>query len=151
MSKDKIHAGETFKVAVLAKMSPGWHIHANKLTDEFLIPTEVSLGDIEKIEVLEIFYPEPREEKYEYSDVPLLVYEGEALFGLLIKTEKDIKIGVHKLEGELSFQACDHSSCLPPKSVTFGLPLKVVEDSEETLEIQKEVFAKIKFKEELKK
>ena len=90
ISKKGIHAGNTFKVALLVQISPGWHIHAHELMDDFLIPTDLMIDENEKISISKYYYPEPISEKFDYSDNELQIYDGDTLFGALIKTGKDL-------------------------------------------------------------
>lgn len=145
ISKSGIHPGETFKVAVAATISPGWHIHAHELVDEFLIPTELTLEGKEKIEIIKYSYPEPRMEKFEYSESALQIYDGEVILGALVKADASIELGSHKIKGSLNFQACDSRSCLPPKKIEFEISFKVVPASQKTEEINQELFSKLNF------
>ena len=146
LSKDGVHPGETFKVALLVKISPGWHIHANELADQFLIPTELIFEESDKIEVTKFHYPEPKLEKYEYSESELEVYDGEIMLGALVKANSELKPGTYKWKGELGYQACDNRSCLAPQKIEFEISFKSVPLSEKTEFINKEIFSKLDFK-----
>ncbi len=146
ISKDGVHPGETFKVAVLVKINPGWHIHANELSDQFLIPTELFFEENEKIEATQYHYPEPKLEKYEYSESALEVYDGDIILGALVKTSSELKPGKYTLKGELDYQACDDRSCLSPKKIEFEIAFKSVPLSKKIKLINKNIFSKLKFK-----
>lgn len=146
LSKDGVHPGETFKVAVLVKINPGWHIHANELSDQFLIPTELLFEENEQIEVTQFHYPEPKLEKYEYSESELEVYDGEIILGALVKTSSELKPGKYKLKGELDYQACDNRSCLSPKKIEFEIAFESVPLSKKIEFINKNIFSKLNFK-----
>jgi DsbC/DsbD-like thiol-disulfide interchange protein len=146
ISKNGVHPGETFKVAVLVKISPGWHIHANELSDQFLIPTELLFEENEKIKVTQFHYPEPKLEKYEYSESELEVYDGEILLGALVKTSSALKPGKYTLKGELDYQACDNRSCLAPKKLEFEIAFESVPLSKKMEFINKNIFSKLNFK-----
>lgn len=145
ISKSGIHPEETFKVALVATINPGWHIHSHELADEFLIPTEMTIEGKEKVEVVKYSYPEPRLEKFEYSESALKIYDGEVILGTLVKTDADIKLGSYKLKGTFSFQACDSRSCLPPKKIEFEISFEVVPASQKTEEINQSIFSKLDF------
>jgi DsbC/DsbD-like thiol-disulfide interchange protein len=146
ISKDGVHPGETFKVAVLVKINPGWHIHANELSDQFLIPTELLFETNEKFEVTQYHYPDPKLEKYEYSESELEVYDGEIIIGALVKTSSALKPGKYTLKGELDYQACDDRSCLSPKKIEFEIAFKSVPLSKKMKAINKNIFSKLNFK-----
>ncbi len=145
ISKNGIHPGETFKVALVATISPGWHIHAHELADEFLIPTEFTLEGKEKVEIIKYSYPEPRLEKFEYSESALQIYDGEVILGVLVKADAGLELGSHKLNGTFSFQACDSRSCLPPKKIEFKISFRVVPASQKTEEINQSIFSRVDF------
>ena len=48
ISHDGIHPGESLKVAFLLNIIPGWHIYGPKLDDEFLIPSELIIDEVDK-------------------------------------------------------------------------------------------------------
>ncbi|MCK4645223.1 MAG: hypothetical protein KAU46_03140 [Candidatus Aminicenantes bacterium] len=146
ISKDGVHPGETFKIAVLVKISPGWHIHASELSDQFLIPTELLFEENEKTEVTQFHYPEPKLEKYEYSASELEVYDGEIILGAWVKTSSELKPGKYTLKGELDYQACDNRSCLSPKKIEFEIAFKSVPLSKKTEFINQKIFSKLDFK-----
>jgi DsbC/DsbD-like thiol-disulfide interchange protein len=145
VSKSAVHPGETFKVALEAAINPGWHIHAHELADEFLIPTEILFEGSERIEIIKYSYPEPRLEKFEYSESPLQIYDGKVILGALVKADAGLELGSHKIKGSLSFQACDSRSCLPPKKIEFEISFKVVPASQKTEEVNQDIFSKLNF------
>ena len=146
ISKNRVHPGETFKVALLVKITPNWHIHAHELSDEFLIPTKLIFEEKEKIEVTDYYYPEPKAEKFEYSESELQIYDEEVILGALIKASHELQLGHHKLKGKFSYQPCDDKSCLPPKKIEFEISFEVVPLSQETEDIHKDIFLKLDFK-----
>jgi hypothetical protein len=50
----------------------------------------------------------------------LSVYTGE----FVIQTRIVTKPGNHMVEAKLRYQACDHSQCMPPKTIT--VPIDVI-------------------------
>ncbi len=148
ISKKGIHAGDTFKVALLVQISPGWHIHAHELLDDFLIPTDFAIEEEEKISISKYYYPDPISEKFDYSDNELQIYDGDTLIGALVKTEKDLSPGTHKMKALFQYQACDDSSCAAPKTIELEILFTVVESGEQTEDIHKDIFSKIEFEKE---
>ncbi len=90
LSQDGAHPGNKLQVAFLINILPGWHIYATELTDEFLIPSELIIEENDDIKVLKLYYPESASGKFDYSDVILQIYEGEVIFGALIKVSDGI-------------------------------------------------------------
>lgn len=150
ISQEGIHPGKQFQAAFLINIIPGWHIYAPKLSDEFLIPSELIIEENNDIQVLKLYYPEPKSGSFDYSDVELQIYEGEVIFGALIKASDGIAQKDHILKAQLLYQACDDRSCLPPKTFDLEIPFKVVPSSQKVNEINKKIFSKINFEKEIK-
>ena len=148
ISQDRIHPGKQFQVAFLINIIPGWHIYAPKLSDEFLIPSELIIEENDDIQVLKLYYPEPRSGKFDYSDTELQIYEGEVILGALFKVSDGIDQKAHILKAQLLYQACDDRSCLPPKILNLEIPFKVVPLSQKVNEINLKIFSKINFEKE---
>ena len=150
ISQDGIHPGKQFQAAFLINITPGWHIYAPKLSDEFLIPSELIIEENDDIRVLKLYYPEPESRNFDYSDVELQIYEGEFVFGALIKVSDGIAQKDHTLKAQLLYQACDDRSCLPPMTLDLEIPFKVVPPSQKVKEINEKIFSKINFENKIK-
>lgn len=148
LSRDKIHPGETFKVAVELKINGGWHINANPVNDEFLLPTTLTMEENSGLKILQTSYPKPKTGKFEYSEAELQIYSTEALLGLLVKAEEDLAPGALKLRLKINYQACNDRFCLPPKEISLEIPVAVVSVSQPTRDINQEIFARIEFPKE---
>ncbi len=149
LSRDGVAPGETIKAAVLLKIDVPYHINDNAPLDEFMIPTSLEVTS-EDFEVVETYFPAGKRGKYAYTEVELVVYEGEATLGLLLKPKAGLKPGDYKLKASLGYQACDHTSCLPPKNLAFDIPVTVVAAGTPTKETNVEAFAELKFRAEAK-
>jgi DsbC/DsbD-like thiol-disulfide interchange protein len=145
ISHDGIHPGESFKVAFLLNIIPGWHIYGPKLDDEFLIPSELIIDENDSIKVSKLYYPEPGSGRFDYSEAELPVYEGEILLGALIKVSEDIPPKKHFLKASFLYQPCDDLTCMAPRTLELEIPFKVVSLSKKTKEINKKIFSKIDF------
>ncbi len=148
VSHDGIHPGESFKVAFLLSITPGWHINGPKLDDEFLIPSELIIDEGDKIKVLKVHYPEPGSGRFDYSEAELPVYEGDILLGALIKVSNNIALKKHILKAGFLYQPCDDRTCMAPRTLKLEIPFKVVSLSKKTKEINKKIFSKVDFEKE---
>jgi DsbC/DsbD-like thiol-disulfide interchange protein len=146
LSKDSIHAGETFKAALSLMIGPGWHINANPVNDDFLVPTTVDLSGDPNFKLIKLVYPAPFTAKFDFSEADAVIYSGSALFGMLIKANDRVPPGTYKLKGSLMYQACNEKACLAPETIGFELVILVVDFDQETREINTDVFAAIDFK-----
>jgi thiol:disulfide interchange protein DsbD len=98
----------------------GWHIQAHEPRDDFLIPTVLTLEPPVGIQAGPVRYPEPVEEKLAFSEEPLLLYAGK--LELTAPLTGDL-MGGGTLEAKLRFQACNDSTCLPPRTLELEAPL----------------------------
>jgi DsbC/DsbD-like thiol-disulfide interchange protein len=146
LSRDGVRPGETFKAAIILKVQAGYHINDNAPRDEFMFPTSLTIEENPAVEVLEIYYPTGHRGRFAYSQTELVVYEGEATLGVLLKAKAGISPGAVKLSVSLSYQACDNTSCLPPKELGFEIPVPFVGPGSPCHDLQPEIFSKIPFK-----
>jgi hypothetical protein len=146
LSRDGVHSGETFKAAVILKVRPGYHINDNAPLDEFLFPTTLAFDNNPHLEVIETYYPAGHRGRFAYSQAELMVYEDEAVLGALLKLKAGIPAGALKLKATLSYQACDTTSCLPPKDLPFEISIPVVQAGKPSQDLHPRVFSKIPFK-----
>jgi thiol:disulfide interchange protein DsbD len=145
LARDSVRPGETFKAAVILKVQAGYHINDNAPLDEFMFPTSVSIEDGPDFEVVEITYPTGRRARFSYSEAELVVYDGEAVLGVLLRAKDGLAPGAKILKAVLSYQACDNASCLPPKELAFEIAVPVTKTGGGT-DIHPEIFGKLRFK-----
>lgn len=145
LSRDAVRPGETFKAAVIVDIRPGFHINDSAPLDEFLFPTALAFEEAHGFEVLETFYPAGRRAKYDYSEFEVAVYEGRVVLGVLLKASDGLPPGTVKLQGTLSYQACDDAICLPPTEIALEIAVPVARGSQKTVELHPEIFEKIAF------
>jgi len=146
LSRDGVRPGETVKVAVILKIRPGYHINNDLPADEFLVPTTLAFDESQGAGFIETVYPAGHRGRFAYSQADLIVYEGEAVLGAVIKVGKDLLAGDLVLRGTLSYQACDNGSCLPPKDVRFEFSVPVVDAGKPCRDLHPEIFGKIPFR-----
>jgi thiol:disulfide interchange protein DsbD len=147
VAKDGVYVGETFGVAVVAYIEEKWHIHGPDPDLILLIPAKLLFEEQANIKILDIYYPEAEMKKYDYWDDELSVYLGDVTFGVLVEIPEDMPLGTQKIEGSFKYQACDDTSCRPPKTIPFEASFEVVAENIETNAIHPEVFSRIHFKE----
>jgi thiol:disulfide interchange protein DsbD len=144
LSRSAVGPAEMFKAAVILKVQAGYHINDNAPLDEFMFPTSLIIEDSPDFEVVEIYYPTGRRARYSYSEAELVVYDGEAVLGVLLKAKDGLAAGTRTLKASLSYQACDNTSCLPPKELAFEIAVPVATAG--GTDLHPEIFAKIPFK-----
>jgi len=117
----------TVRAAVEIKIAEGYHVNANPPSEDWLIPTEISVSGAAGVTVKEAFYPEAQDRTFEFWPEPLRVYEGDVVMGFLLEISADAEVGPHDLELTLRYQACNEEACFAPTSVKYAVPVTVAE------------------------
>ncbi len=106
---------------------PPFHINSHLPSEEFLVPTSVNFKTQEGVQVVKVEYPAGELKKFIFSESPLSVYEGTARIAATFAVAPDFSAPEVRIEGSLSFQACDNNSCLAPDEMGFveRYPLEV--------------------------
>ncbi len=143
VSQDVVRPGDFVKAAFVLNIQPGYHINDNAPADEFLFATSIALEDCPGVEVVELYYPKGHRGRFAYSEAELVVYEGETVLGALLKVKDGAAPGPLKLKGTFSYQACNNTSCLPPKENALEFVLPVAKAGSPFHEVHSEVFAKL--------
>ncbi|MBI1941898.1 MAG: hypothetical protein HYS33_10370 [Acidobacteria bacterium] len=145
LATDGARAGSTAKAAVVAEISPGYHINANKPTLDYLIPTELKLEPSQEVAITKLVYPEGELKSFAFSDTKLSVYEGTLEVGALLEVARTARPGTYTLKGKFAYQACNSHACLPPTSVPVTLSVKVVPRGTPVKRVNGDVFDRISF------
>ena len=145
MATDAGHADSPIKLAVLAQVAAGYHINAHKPSLDYLIPTELKVDPSDQFTVKNIVYPQGALRRFVFSDVPLSVYEGRVVVGMVLQVGKAVPAGTYTLKARFAYQACNDHACLPPTSVPITLTIKIVSRSVPLKPIESDVFQRIKF------
>lgn len=120
-----IPAGGSVEATVTLSISAGFHVNANPATFSYLIPTEVTTGNIEGITAAKPTYPVAVKRKFQFANEPLAVYEGDAQIKLPLRAEKNAAKGARPLPVYVRVQACDHEQCFPPATLTTRIDVEV--------------------------
>lgn len=119
--------GETVQLTVRAKIKKGFHVQANPASDEFLIPTTLTIQADENMVPGIPVYPSGTPYRLEGSTEDLLTYEDEMAIILPVKVLEAASPGAANITGELRFQACDDIRCFYPRSIPVIIPVEIVD------------------------
>ena len=67
LSHKTAQPGMTFRIAIVAAIKEGLHIHSHNPTDEFLVPTVVELGEQDGVLYTPVSYPKPVFRSFAFS------------------------------------------------------------------------------------
>ena len=122
---DRLVAGTTFRLVVLADVKPGWHVNSHTPNEDFLIPTEVSLASVRGLSFGAPVYPPQKETTLAFSEKPMAVFEGRTLFRFGGSVDAAAAPGPRTLVAYLDYQPCNDQQCLPPARIQASLDLPV--------------------------
>ncbi|HXD32654.1 MAG TPA: protein-disulfide reductase DsbD domain-containing protein [Pyrinomonadaceae bacterium] len=125
ISNVQVAAGGSGEATVSVEVQDGYHVNANPATDPWLKPTEVIAQAGDGLTVGYVKYPTAIKKKFGFSDKELSVYEGEVGVKVLLKAEKTIAKGPHKVSAKLNIQACDNEVCYAPGTLELSIPVIV--------------------------
>lgn len=115
----QVPAGKSVVVDLKFRVSNGMHVNSHKPTEDYLIPTALTLADAAGIEWGAVEYPAGELRTFAFSSTEKLnVYTGD----ITLHVHLTARPGQHIATATLRYQACDNRACYPPKS----LPVKLV-------------------------
>ncbi len=143
-NKEKYSSNDTIKIALKISVAEKYHINSYRVEDPTLIKTSITAnsGDFK---LLNIYYPNDKKLKFEFSDNEINVYDGDIYVGLIFLPASYLNSGKYDLPLKISFQACDERVCYPPKSLTENITIQIDKSDPSKSESNSEVFKKINF------
>jgi hypothetical protein len=117
--------GAAVDSALPLDLRPGYHVNSNTPSDDYLIPLRLT-WDRGALEPAGFVFPQPRMEKYSFSDKPLSVFSGEFQIVTHFKAAAHAPPGPATMTGKLRYQACNNTMCLPPKTLDVALQIEIV-------------------------
>ena len=137
--QDRFEAGKSFPLLFRVSIADKWYIHGPEREGD-MIPTEIHFEESSPLKVQDILFPVTENKKFKYTSEPLALYSGDVFIKGTLKVPAGIPPGEHHLKGQLSFQACTASSCLPPDQVAFSVPLIVAAPGSPAKAINQETY-----------
>lgn len=119
----KLAPGAKSAVAVEVTLGPKWHVNSHVPSEEFLIPTDVTLAAVPG-SVSAVRYPKDVERRLAFSAKPLKVYEGTVRFAADLKVPAKAT-GKVSLTGTLSYQVCNDRQCFAPVQVPLAATIAI--------------------------
>ncbi|HEX3375572.1 MAG TPA: protein-disulfide reductase DsbD domain-containing protein [Candidatus Acidoferrales bacterium] len=125
VSLQPVPRGHAFQVAVVAKISPGFHINAHQPSEDYLIPTKITAELPSGLFVVETNYPRGVMRAFSFSKTPLRVYEGSFTILMKLRTNGAAPLGPQKINLTVGYQACNQEACLPPTKIPVTAELEI--------------------------
>ena len=140
-SQDKVIPGQEFKLAVVLKIESGLHINAAIPSEEFLIPTKVTLDKHEFFQMSEPQYPPPILKSFPFTEKKIAIYEGKVVILIGVTAKSATPLARYTIYGSVSFQGCDDNTCFMPQEKSFHVAFNMVAPGSDVQLTNAELFA----------
>jgi thioredoxin:protein disulfide reductase len=141
VSLQPVPRGRSFEIAVVAKISPGFHINAHMPSEDYLIPTKI-LADLSPgVFLVETTYPRGVMRAFRFSKTPLRVYEGSFTVLMKLRANGSAPLGPQKIGLTVGYQACNQDACLPPTKVAVTADLEIAAVDAPTHPVHADIFS----------
>ena len=117
-------ADKTFELHLTADIQSGWHLYSQKQPEDAIaIPTRVKLNNNPLLKIDGKAKEVGTMEKFNDKTLGISAnqYSEKVDFVQVVKVRSNAKTNV---SGSVEFQTCNDKKCLPPKTITFNVPLK---------------------------
>jgi thioredoxin:protein disulfide reductase len=141
VSLQPVPRSHAFEIAVVAKITPGFHVNAHEPSEEYLIPTKITADLPPGVMVVETTYPRGVMRAFSFSKTPLRVYENSFTIRMKLRTAASAPLGVQKIALTVGYQACNQDSCLPPTKIPATATLEIAGADAATHAVNADVFS----------
>lgn len=142
VSLEPVPRGRSFEIAVVAEIQNGFHINANKVMEEYLIPTTVQAELPKGFRLAEAAYPEGKLLKFDFSEKMLNVYDGTVTLRMKVEVLADAPLGTASPTLTLRYQACNDRACLPPVKLPVPVQFTVADAGTKATPVNAHIFQK---------
>jgi DsbC/DsbD-like thiol-disulfide interchange protein len=115
--------GAAVQAKIPVSVDPGFHVNSDKPKEEFLVPLSVTWTSTGAMEAGPVVYPKPSTETV--ADQQLLVFTGKFDLIANFKIARGATAGPGAAAGKLKYQACNSTTCFPPKTIEISVPYQV--------------------------
>ena len=125
VSLQPVPRGRSFEIAMVAKITPGFHVNAHEPSEEYLIPTKVTAELPPGIVLVETAYPRGVMRTLRFSKTALRVYDGSFTVRMKLRADGAAPLGPQKIGLTIGYQACNEDACLPPTKLPATAELEI--------------------------
>src|SRR3984957_20803819 len=141
VSLQPVPRGRSFEIAVVAKISPGFHINAHEPSEDYLIPTKITTDLPLGVALVETTYPRGVMRAFRFSKTPLRVYEGSFTVKMKLRANGTAPIGPQKIGLTVGYQACNQDACLPPTKLSVTADVEIAAVDAPTHPVHTDIFS----------
>ena len=127
VQKVSVRPGHPAPITFSFHIQPGYHINSHQPSMPELIPTQLHFSfPSSDMMIGKLQYPAGTLMNFQFDpNTKLSVYSGDvSIKGLVVSTAKATP-GTFTVHGDLAYQACDDSSCYPPKKLPIEFSVDV--------------------------
>ena len=118
--------GHSTPVEFTFHVKQGYHINSSKPLAPELIPTSIGFTPPQDLVIAKVQFPAGELTSFPFDPTQKLsVYSGDVTIKAVIITQPSAPPGAYTVHGEFKYQACDNSSCYPPKKLPIQFDVKV--------------------------
>jgi hypothetical protein len=120
VDETSIVPGTKSVVIIRVKVKEGYHIQANKVNDESLIPCTLKIDQNKFFSTGNPVFPPYKLFRLEGTENYLNVFDSLFIIRLPVKISPTAKEGQYLIKAQLRYQACDAKTCLFPRTLIFS-------------------------------
>jgi len=125
IAKGVARRGATTQGTIVLEIPQELHVNSARPKSEYATPTTVKLiGN--GVKVGAVRYPPGENRKFQFSEIPINVYEGTVQFKFGITVPKNYKGKTIEVKAVVRYQACTNEVCYPPRNKEVTISAKVV-------------------------
>jgi hypothetical protein len=122
----RVKLGQSVPVHFTIHIKPGFHVNSHQPTSPELIPTEMKFSPPEDLVIAKVKYPAGELMSFPFDPTnKLSVYSGAVIVRAVVLPQPKANAGRYTVHGELRYQACDNSSCYPPKRLPVSFNVRI--------------------------
>lgn len=124
-----INTGKEALIELYFRVKDNYHIQANQLNDENLIPTTLNLTGPDNFAAGKALFPPPEKFLMTGTDEQLDVFSNQFKIYVPVKINNFKTQDKHSLvlNGNLFYQACDSVKCYYPRNLDFLLNIEIID------------------------
>ncbi|MEN6457518.1 MAG: thioredoxin family protein [Thermoguttaceae bacterium] len=114
--------GDPWRLAVVAKIKPGWHIYSTTQPEGGPVATKIKVTPPAGVKLVGPFQPTVRPDRHPepaFDNLTVETHENTVTWWAPLNVAPDVDPAKLKIDGKITLQPCDTKSCLPPKPIAF--------------------------------
>lgn len=110
---------------IRVEVKPGYHVQANPVLDDALIPISLTIEPSGGVDVDAPRYPAAKRMRLRGAEDELVVLDGFFSIEVPMRISRGARPGSNLLAGKLRYQACDDERCLFPRTLAVQIPVRI--------------------------